>query len=151
MYSEEQAKIMHNEVVEHSTDIGTPTGVGHVRGLMFLQMAGSIGLINPVWSLFGKCADVGKNGTYQFLKSHHPAAVGDGSNITLEKANTDFDYLFKLLKGTFSWIETIHLETGGCSMGRATRKMDLIVLTKTLTTFKTSTLSGITAVLMTKI
>ena len=99
-FSEQWVNDMHKEM----DDSNRAPGVGGVSALVFIQLAATCGLINPVYALWGKVTSCGTNGAYCYLNKHMQYRDSD-KEIDLETANCYFDHLFKMLKQTHRSIE----------------------------------------------
>ena len=110
----------------------TVSGIGPVRGLISVQLAGAMGIANAVFGLWGivsKGSPKKPTGTYRFLNMHHPRSAFDDNkkDISVVAANEYFLKLLELIhKHVDAKFEKAQLEVSLCEIARRSRKKDVI-------------------------
>ena len=110
------------------TPAGRATGINSVGSLFYLQLAAAVGLINPVWSLYGDVTGNGTNGTFLYMQRYYPGGATPCDDIPgLKMTQKYFGRLYHAIKDVYPSFEWMHLETTACALGRrGGRENDII-------------------------
>ena len=101
------------------TPAGRATGINSVGSLFYLQLAAAVGLINPVWSLYGDVTGNGTNGTFLYMQRYYPGGATPRDDIPgLKMTQKYFGRLYHAIKEVYPSFERMHLETTACALGR---------------------------------
>jgi hypothetical protein len=103
-------------------------GLGPVKALIAVQLAGAMGIANAVYCLWGLVPIKGKNsGTYKFFNKYYPSTDPTLESITEENANLHFLELHDLIQmHSDPRFEKSQLEVSCCELARGKRKKDII-------------------------
>ena len=105
-------RILDNEI-EKCYEVSKKTnGIGPIKALIIIQLAGHMHIINPVTSLWGTVSK-GKSGTFQFFAKNL-----DSNNVSEKCARDHFENLFNKIQ-TYNDLtyKTSYLENTTCKLG----------------------------------